>query len=282
MVSVEIGAGTTSDDFSAIDWANGPYFVKTETDPAGGSTYSITGTSQLLSVPYALHAKTADSFLGAIDELDPVFGKSIASGITQADTTLWNANVEETDPVFGASVAMGITGTDTTFWNNKMDADVNAGTDNLMTFDGTNWVAKRSIVVNTGGNLAQNNMQPWLAINYIIALTGVFPSRSSIHDPTIGEITMFGGNFAPRNWAFCSGQLLAISSNQSLFSILGTTYGGDGRTTFALPDLRGRTAIQQGRGPGLSDRRLGHKGGSETNTMSITEMPSHNHTIIYQ
>ena len=98
-------------------------------------------------------------------------------------------------------------------------------------------------------------------------------------EPFIGQVIMFGGNFAPRTWAFCEGQLLAISSNSALFSILGTTYGGDGRTTFALPDLRGRTAIQQGNGPGLSDRRLGQKGGTETNTHVLSNLPSHNHTV---
>ena len=85
-------------------------------------------------------------------------------------------------------------------------------------------------------------------------------------DPFIGEITMFAGNFAPRGWALCDGQLLPISQNSALFSILGTTYGGDGRTTFALPDLRGRVAIHPGNGPGLSDYRLGQKGGAETIT----------------
>ena len=95
----------------------------------------------------------------------------------------------------------------------------------------------------------------------------------------IGEIRLFGGNFAPRGWALCEGQLLAISSNQALFSILGTTYGGDGRTTFALPDLRGRSAIQQGSGPGLSTIRLGEKGGTETTTLSVNNMPNHDHTV---
>lgn len=95
---------------------------------------------------------------------------------------------------------------------------------------------------------------------------------------TIGEIRGFGGNFAPRAWAFCNGQLLAISQNQALFSILGTTYGGDGRTTFALPDLRGRAPISAGTGPGLSTRKLGARFGTETNTMTINQMPSHFHT----
>jgi len=97
-------------------------------------------------------------------------------------------------------------------------------------------------------------------------------------NPFIGEIVMFGGNFAPRSWAFCDGQLLSISSNTALFSILGTTYGGDGRTTFALPDLRGRAPIHPGHGPGLSTYRLGERGGVENHTLTIAEMPTHNHS----
>ena len=93
----------------------------------------------------------------------------------------------------------------------------------------------------------------------------------------IGQIVMFGGNFAPRSWAFCEGQLLAISQHSALFSILGTTYGGDGRTTFGLPDLRGRVAIQQGQGPGFSSYRLGQKGGAPENTLNQTQLPSHTH-----
>ncbi|GGG39385.1 microcystin dependent MdpB family protein [Dokdonia pacifica] len=96
-------------------------------------------------------------------------------------------------------------------------------------------------------------------------------------NPFIGEIVMFAGNFAPRSWAFCNGQLLPIAQNTALFSILGTTYGGDGRTTFALPDLRGRTPIHPGHGPGLSTYRLGQKGGSEEHTLTIGQMPTHNH-----
>ena len=84
--------------------------------------------------------------------------------------------------------------------------------------------------------------------------------------PFVGEIAMFGGNFAPRGWAFCNGQLLPISQNSALFSLLGTTYGGDGRTTFGLPDLRGRVPMHPGNGPGLSSYRLGQKGGVEYQT----------------
>ncbi len=93
----------------------------------------------------------------------------------------------------------------------------------------------------------------------------------------IGEIRLFAGNFAPRNWAVCAGQLLAIASNTALFSILGTTYGGDGRTTFALPDIRSRVPVGPGRGPGLSDYRIGEKKGSEDVTLLVSEIPTHTH-----
>lgn len=96
-------------------------------------------------------------------------------------------------------------------------------------------------------------------------------------EPFVGEIRMFAGNFAPRGWAFCDGQLLAVSQNDALFSLLGTIYGGDGRTTFGLPDLRGRIPIHAGTGPGLSPRRLGAKSGEEKVTLTVNQMPSHGH-----
>lgn len=95
----------------------------------------------------------------------------------------------------------------------------------------------------------------------------------------IASIVMFGGNFAPRNWAYCDGQLLAINSNTALFSLLGTTYGGDGRTTMGLPDLRGRVPMHPGNGPGLSQRRLGERSGVESVTLNTTQIPSHNHSV---
>jgi microcystin-dependent protein len=98
-------------------------------------------------------------------------------------------------------------------------------------------------------------------------------------EPFLGQIKLFGFNFAPRGWAFCDGQLLPINQNQALFSLLGTTYGGDGRTTFALPDLRGRAALQFGTGPGLSPLNLGQRSGSETNTMTAQQLAAHTHTF---
>jgi microcystin-dependent protein len=98
-------------------------------------------------------------------------------------------------------------------------------------------------------------------------------------EPFLAEIIMFGGNFAPRGWALCDGQLLAINEYQALFSLLGTTYGGDGRTSFGLPDLRGRVSIHPGSGPGLTTRQLGQKGGTENNTLTTAQLPAHNHAL---
>ncbi len=99
---------------------------------------------------------------------------------------------------------------------------------------------------------------------------------------TIATVTQFGANWAPRTWSLCAGPLLAISSNTSLFSIIGTMYGGDGRTSFALPDLRGRCALGTGAGPGLTPRAAGQHFGTETVTLTSLNLPSHNHAVIVQ
>jgi len=248
LMSIEIGSGTTNDDFSAIDWSAGPYFIKTETDPDGGINYSISGTSQLLSVPYALFATTAAQ---APDETDPVFGESVAGNISAADTTRWGSSPL---PVAQAG--------------------------NIITYDGNNWIAKDLVISSndTGGGQAVNNMQPSLALNYCIALQGIYPSRSS-DTPFLGEIELYGFNFTPRGFASCNGQLLPIAQNTALFSLLGTIYGGDGRTTFGLPDLRGRTPMHFGQGAGLSNRSIGQSTGSETVILNIANLPAHNHAV---
>lgn len=98
-------------------------------------------------------------------------------------------------------------------------------------------------------------------------------------EPFLGQIQAFGFNFAPRGWLFCQGQLLPINQNQALFSLLGTMYGGDGRTTFALPDLRGRSIVGFGQGNGLSNLNIGQAGGSETVTLLTANLPAHNHAL---
>jgi|SRR5208283_260430 len=98
--------------------------------------------------------------------------------------------------------------------------------------------------------------------------------------PYIGEIRMFGGNFAIQGWAFCDGSLQSISQNTALFQLLGTTYGGDGQQTFALPDLRGRVPVHQGQSGGLSNYVIGQQGGGETVTLTANQLPPHQHTAV--
>ncbi len=98
-------------------------------------------------------------------------------------------------------------------------------------------------------------------------------------DPFVGEIRMFAGTFAPRSWALLNGQLIQVSQNNALFSLLGTTYGGDGRTTFGIPDLRGRLPVHAGSGPGLTSRALGQKSGSEKVGVTANELPAHSHVL---
>ena len=141
-----------------------------------------------------------------------------------------------------------------------------------LVFSGITYLAGSSIEITTDAmdpsqktisvtpQSAGDNYQPSLGLTCTIALSGIYPSRS--FDPFLGQISYVGFNFAPRNWALCDGQLLAISSNSALFSLLGTTYGGDGRTTFALPDLRGRVPVHPGTGPGLPTFTLGQKFGT--------------------
>ena len=132
----------------------------------------------------------------------------------------------------------------------------------------------------TGSTTTLQTTMPSLGLMPVVAIDGLYPNRSLSTEPGIGDIAWFAGNFAPRGWAQASGQLLPISTsgNQALFSLFGTTFGGDGRTTFGLPDLRGRIAIGTGEGPGLSPIQIGQRGGSLTTTLSVKELAEHNHT----
>ncbi len=110
-------------------------------------------------------------------------------------------------------------------------------------------------------------------------LLGLPSGSFASSEPFVGEIMMFGGNFCPRGWTNADGQLVSVSQNQALFSLLGTMYGGDGRTTFGLPDLRGRVPLHAGQGPGLTERRQGTRGGSEAHSLRVAEMPKHQHAL---
>lgn len=118
-----------------------------------------------------------------------------------------------------------------------------------------------------------------ITLLFLLAFTFLGSQKALCQDYYIGEIRMFAGTFAPAGWAKCEGQILPIAQNTALFSLLGTTYGGNGTTTFALPDLRGRIPMATGQGPGLTARFLGEVGGSETNTLTINQMPAHNHQV---
>jgi microcystin-dependent protein len=138
----------------------------------------------------------------------------------------------------------------------------------LLAWNGNSWVA----ALPTAEQITVDNMQPYATVNYVIATEGIYPSRNGL-EAFVGEIYMFAGNFAPRGFALCDGQLLSIAQNTALFSLIGTIYGGNGQTTFALPDLRGRTPLHSGQGPGLTPRLLGEVGGAETRTIT-----THRHT----
>ncbi|MFT6844836.1 MAG: hypothetical protein ACJAUV_001024 [Flavobacteriales bacterium] len=154
LVSLEIGVGTVvSGDFSTIDWANGPYFIKTETDPTGGTTYTITGTSQLMSVPYALHSKTAESITGTV-------------------------TYTETDPIFDASLASGITGADTIYWNNKLTTEVDGSvTNEIQTINRT----RTTVTLSNGGGTFTDS------VNTYTAGTNITISPSNVISATGGS-----------------------------------------------------------------------------------------------
>jgi microcystin-dependent protein len=130
-----------------------------------------------------------------------------------------------------------------------------------------------------GGSQTQDTVQPTLALNYVIAVEGIFPSNGgggTINEPLLGQVNLFAGNFAPDGWMYCDGSLLSIAGNTALFSLLGTTYGGDGQSTFALPDLRDAIPVGAGQSA-FSSWTLGELRGGDTITLTESQMPAHAH-----
>ena len=171
-----------------------------------------------------------------------------------------------------------------TAWREEMDVVNSAGSvtsAKLVTFDGTNWVAKSLLVNTSGSGQPASIVQPFLTLNYYIACYGVYPSQAGA-DPYIGEIQLAGFYYAPMDFLACNGQLIPIAEFDVLFNLIGTTYGGDGQTTFGVPDLRGRVALHQGQGSGMSNKVLGQVAGTENVYLTTNNIPAHTHTVVYQ
>ena len=162
--------------------------------------------------------------------------------------------------------AGGITITSTTpllvSATNTISLNPGTAAGDLITYDGANWVNKQP----AKASISVDNRQPYLAINYCIGLVGIFPSRNA-NEPFVGEIDMFSFGFTPKGYAQCNGQLLPINQNQALFSLLGTQYGGNGQTNFALPNLQSRIPVHMGSN-GTTTYTIGQTGGVELNTIT--------------
>lgn len=126
---------------------------------------------------------------------------------------------------------------------------------------------------------SRRRLARWFAVTCGITLV-IATASAQAADPFLGQLALVPYNFAPKGWALCNGQLLSISQNTALFALIGTTYGGNGTTTFALPDLRGRVPLSSGQGPGLSNFSLGQIGGAETQTLTVNQIPAHTHLLI--
>lgn len=218
-----------------------------------------------------LHIQSTDKGLliprlssGKMDTLSGILPSS-AKGMLVTDAATgklktWNGTIW-TDPT-------NLTATSPLTVSATNQIGINPGTQagDLITWDGNNWISTQPAVQHFSYNV--ENHQPYLTLNYCIAVQGVFPSRADASLPFVSEIDLFPFNFPPKGWAQCDGQLMAIAQNTALFSLLGTFYGGNGTSTFAIPDMRGRVPVHQGQGPGLSNLNIGDSGGVETNTIT--------------
>jgi len=275
LVSIEIGssdATVVSGDFTTIDWSTGIYFIKTETDLNGGSSYTITGTSQLLSVPYALHAKTAETVSGGITETDPVFtawDKSTGISITESQVSdLGNYIETETDPVYAGSVASDITAGDTTYWNEAY------GWGNHAEAEYITEEADPMFASSIASGIIQGDVESWDAKS---EFDGDFDNLTNV--PAFvpaGVINQFAGSAAPEGYLICDGSEVSRTEYADLFATIGTIYGeGDGSTTFNLPNLQTRVPV--GLSTDLGFDQLGKTGGAKDHALTVDEMPAHNH-----
>jgi microcystin-dependent protein len=250
--------------------------VIVETDPAYTAWNKSTGisitASQVSDFNTAVGntpAELANTLKNSYPILDATKLAGIAAGAEVNVNADWNAVSGDAMILNKPSFAAGI------------PLPVNPANPSLLYYDGTNWVSKTLSLGGTGSNSPVTNIQPYNTLNYCISLEGIFPSRND-WNAFIGEIVLYPYNFEPLGTAFCHGQSMSISQNTALFALIGTYYGGNGQTTFNLPDLRGRTAIHVGQGPGLLPFNIAQSGGTETFTITTSQMATHTHAIIYQ
>jgi microcystin-dependent protein len=222
------------------------------TTPDAQSILDIVSTQKGLLLPRLTTAEqtTLAGILGT-NETGMLIRDSITGKVLCWASTAWK---DASGSLLTASSPLSISSVDTV----ALNPGTNSG--DLITWDGANWVNMQPAVQHF--TLTGDNRQPFLTLNYCIALQGVFPSRSS-SEPFLGEIEIYSFNFAPKGFALCNGQLLPINQNAALFSLLGTYFGGNGTTTFALPNFQGRVAMSQGNG-----FNMGQTGGSESATIS--------------
>ena len=227
------------------------------TTPDGNAALDITSTQKGVLIP-TLNAAQQTTLAGMLTSAE------IGMLVTDAATgTLryWNGSSWLTQTTANSLTALS----PLSVASNTVSLNPGTLTGDLITWDGVNWVNLQPATQHF--DFVVDNHQPYLVINYCIAMFGIFPTQNDATEPYVGEIYAMGCNFAPVGFALCNGALLSIASNTVLFDLIGTTYGGDGQTTFALPDLQGRVAIHQGFN-GTSTYVIGQIGGAETKTFS--------------
>jgi microcystin-dependent protein len=223
------------------------------TNPDNHAVLDISSTTKGVLFP-RLTAAEQTTLAGSLSTAER--GMMVTDSAT-GHLVVWTGSAWET-PAAGVTYT---TATPLTIKTNTLQINPCTQSGDLLTWDGDNWVNMLPAVQHF--SVTVDNHQPYLVVNYVIGLFGIYPSQSDATEPYVGEIYMMGCNFAPTGFALCDGQLLAISQYATVFNLIGTTYGGDGQTTFALPNLQSRVPIHQGSN-GTSNYIMGQLGGSET------------------
>jgi len=235
-----------------LGWCKAQVGIGTNT-PTSAAVLQVSSTSKGMLAP-KMNASQRSSLGTVLNGIS----QTITKGMMVLDSTsgmpfYWNGTAWRDVTNYTGTAPVNVNLTTNTI---ALNPGTNPG--DLMSWNGSSWI---NISGNTYVKPTASNMQPYLVLNYCISLFGIYPSQNGA-DPFVGEIQLYGFNFAPKGFAQCNGLLLPIAQYQALFTLLGTQYGGNGQTTFALPDLRGRVAIHQGQGPGLPQRFIGETGGS--------------------